>query len=294
MTLLADATDDFLADVGRRRNWRPATIDAYRCDLTVAARQLTMPLTAITEADLDLVLHDAQVALTTRHRRCASLKQFFTWAMRQQLCLTNPLTYYELPQLDERLPRPIRTQQERKAIDAAIAAAPAPYKLIFTLLRETGLRANEVLQLNIGDVHLEAGRESLLIRAPKNRRDRVHVLGPTSTPKSLRALRSYLKALGSPATHEPLFRSNRHTRVTYDALHYQWRKLCLAAKLLDERGEPRYTVHQLRHTRGTELVDEGHALHIIQRALGHKDPRSTQIYADVTEDHVRQALETRR
>jgi site-specific recombinase XerD len=77
-------------------------------------------------------------------------------------------------------------------------------------------------------------------------------------------------------------------------MRYQWRKLCLAAKLLDERGEPRYTVHQLRHTRGTELVDEGHALHIIQRALGHKDPRSTQIYADVTEDYVRQALETQR
>ena len=107
-------------------------------------------------------------------------------------------------------------------------------------------------------------------------------------------LRSYLKALGNPAPHEPLFRSNRHTPVTCNALHYQWRKVCIAAKLPDEHGEPRYTVHQLRHTSGTEMVDEGQALHIIQRALGHKDPRSTQSYADVTEHHVRQAFERRR
>jgi site-specific recombinase XerD len=66
------------------------------------------------------------------------------------------------------------------------------------------------------------------------------------------------------------------------------------AKLLDADGQPRYTVHQLRHTRGTKLTEHGHALHIVQRALGHKDPRSTQIYADVTEDDVRRALETRR
>ncbi len=54
------------------------------------------------------------------------------------------------------------------------------------------------------------------------------------------------------------------------------------------------TVHQLRHTRGTQMVQDGHALHIVQRALGHTDPRSTQLYADVTEDDVHRALETRR
>ena len=78
MMILIDAIEDFLADVSRRRNWRPNTIDAYRCDLTVAARHLTMPLTAITEIDIDLVLQDDRFAITTRHRRCARLNQFFT------------------------------------------------------------------------------------------------------------------------------------------------------------------------------------------------------------------------
>jgi site-specific recombinase XerD len=50
-------------------------------------------------------------------------------------------------------------------------------------------------------------------------------------------------------------------------------------------------LHQLRHTRGTELLEAGQRLEIVQRVLGHRDPRSTQRYADVHDDLVRQALE---
>jgi integrase/recombinase XerD len=64
--------------------------------------------------------------------------------------------------------------------------------------------------------------------------------------------------------------------------------------LVDDHGEPRYTIHQLRHTHGTELIEAGQRLEIVQRVLGHRDPRSTQRYADVHDDLVRQALETRR
>jgi integrase len=70
------------------------------------------------------------------------------------------------------------------------------------------------------------------------------------------------------------------------------RRLGVAAKLLDAEGKPLYTVHQLRHTRGTELAENGQYLDIVQRVLGHTDPRSTQLYADMAEYHVRQALET--
>jgi len=62
--------------------------------------------------------------------------------------------------------------------------------------------------------------------------------------------------------------------------------MCGGYAVLDGDGQPRYTVHQLRHTRGTQMVQAGHALHIVQRALGHKDPRSTQIYAEVLNDDV--------
>ncbi len=75
------------------------------------------------------------------------------------------------------------------------------------------------------------------------------------------------------------------------------RRLCShapyhAATLLNADGKPVYTVHQLRHTRGTELTEDGQRLDSVQRVVGHTDPRSTQLYADMAEYEVRQALET--
>ena len=49
------------------------------------------------------------------------------------------------------------------------------------------------------------------------------------------------------------------------------------------------TLHQLRHTVATDLIADLPA-HIVERVLGHKDPRSTRRYADVSEAQVRAAL----
>jgi len=154
------------------------------------------------------------------------------------------------------------------------------------------MRVGEVLDLRWGDVTLDSGREALRVREAKNGVERAVVLGPTATPRTLRALRAARRAQGrTPADYELLFLSNRGTRVSYDALHYQWAKLCAAAGLLDESGTPRYTPHQLRHTRGSDLIAQGQRIEIVQRVLGHRDIRSTLGYAELQEAQVRAALE---
>lgn len=57
--------------------------------------------------------------------------------------------------------------------------------------------------------------------------------------------------------------SSRGTRVSYDAVHYQWARLCSTAGLVDASGAPRYTPHQLRHTRGSELIAQGQRIEIV-------------------------------
>ena len=37
-------------------------------------------------------------------------------------------------------------------------------------------------------------------------------------------------------------------------------------------GQPRYTLHQLRHTRGTAMIKQRYPLHVVQKTLGHLDP----------------------
>ena len=63
---------------------------------------------------------------------------------------------------------------------------------------------------------------------------------------------------------------------------------------MNEHDQPRYTLHQLRHTRGTEMVEERYPLHVVQKALGHVDPRLTQVYADLSDLQLRHELERHR
>lgn len=292
MLTLQELVDDFLSDMKDQCNLRPNTLAAYRYDLAMAAQFLTGPLAEITVEHVEQFLANKVVKTTTRMRRIASLNRFFTWAIRQNPELRNPVVLLESTKRPRALPRPIRSNNDRTAIDSAIAAAPQPYRLILTVLRETGMRCEEALDLRLEDVLLDPGRESLRVREPKNRSERIVILTPRATPKTIRGLRAHLKQLprGTPR-HVNLFTSNRGTRVSYDALRYQWRQVCTTAKLIDATGKPLYTLHQLRHTRGTELFEDGHSLETAQRVLGHRDPRSTLGYAELNDSQVRAALE---
>ena len=274
----------------RRKGRKAATLRAYRGDLTAASAALPQPITELRRDALEAWLGEAPTA-STQTRRLASLRGFCAWCLAHERITRDPTLGLEARSSTTRLPRPVRGETDRKTLDAAIAGYALPCRLIFTLLRETGMRVGEVVALNAGDVNLAPGHEGLHVRDPKNRVERVVILGPNSTERSMRLLRRHLKAQGElPGTY-PLFSSNRATRLRYGTVRYHWGKLCAAAGLLDETGAPRYTIHQLRHTTATELLEQGHKLETVQHRLGHRDIRTTMGYAEVSDAAVRAELE---
>ena len=281
--------DEYLASL-RRTGRTAATLRAYHGDLAAAAAALPQPLTALRREALEQWLGES-VAASTQARRLASLHGFCAWCLAREYLARDPTLGIAARSTTRRLPRPVKGTTDRKALDTAIAAYALPYRLIFTLLRETGMRVGEVLALNMGDVTLTPGTEGLHVRDPKNRVERVVALGPNSTERSIRLLRRHLKALGDVPATQPLFCSNRATRLRYGTVLYHWGKLCTAAGLCDTAGAPRYTIHQLRHTTATEMLEAGHKIEIVQRRLGHRDIRTTMGYAEVSDATVREALE---
>lgn len=296
MRTIASELDAFLDDAEDRRRLSQNTLTAYRSDLRAAALGMTAPLNTITLTDIEAFLTRRQEAPATTNRRIASLRQFFRWTQRQGYRADNPVDLVETVRDDEKLPRPIK-RGDLVALDKGITTAPSRYRLMFTILRETGMRADEVLGLNVGDVMLDRGREGLLVREAKNNCERIVVVTSDVMPKTLSGLRAWLRTLGRDAAPSlPLFCSNRGTRIAYDTLHYQWVQLCKAASLVDQVDgveRHRYTIHQLRHTVASEWI-RAYPEHIVSRLLGHRDPRSTRRYAEVNEDQVRAALSTRR
>lgn len=290
MVKILDLIDQFIDDPRLCVQLKTSTRRAYRCDLHTAGVQLHTDVDMITSSDIAAFLDRSDVASTTQ-RRVASLRKFYVWAIHEGYCETSPLDHIDTIRATRRLPRPITSTAERERLERAIAQSEQPHRLIFTILRETGMRVGEVIALNLGDVQLDTGREALYVREPKNNTERVVVLGSTATPSSLRGLRAMVRERPKQPLHSPLFLSNRGTRISYDSVHYQWNNVCITANVLDEQGKPRYTIHQLRHTRATELIEQGQRMEIVQRILGHRDPRSTQGYAELSEMAVREALE---
>jgi integrase/recombinase XerD len=281
---IASELETFLSDIQREHGLSANTITSYRCDLRTAAATLTMPLEAIATSDIKAFLEGRNEQPGTTNRRIASLGRFFRWALSQGYVASNPVERVGVRYHAEHRPQPIASEAERRALDAAINASPQPYRLIFTLLREIGVRTDEVLNLNVGDVILEPGREVLLVQDSKSGAKRMVVLTPDAMPRSLRGLRSWLRELGDDVSPDtPLFQSSRGNRASYDTLHRRWVQVCKQARLVDVvdgKEVPRYTLHHLRHTAAAELI-AFYPEQVVRRILGHRDPRSTRRYAEI-------------
>jgi integrase/recombinase XerD len=281
---IASEIETFLADIQREHGLSQNTITSYRCDLRTAATAITNSLDTVSTNDIKDFLDSRDEQPGTTNRRIASLGRFFRWSVGQGYSIENPVDQVGSRYHAEHRPQPIASEAERRALDASIAACPQPYRLIFTLLREIGVRTDEVLNLNVGDVILEPGREVLLVQDSKSGTKRMVVLTPDAMPRSLRGLRGWVREMGDGLTPEtPLFHSSRGKRASYDTLHRRWVQVCKQARLvdiLDGREVPRYTLHHLRHTAAAELI-AFYPEQVVRRILGHRDPRSTRRYAEI-------------
>ncbi|MEF3274282.1 MAG: tyrosine-type recombinase/integrase [Chloroflexus sp.] len=281
----------FLTDLKLEEGLSDNTITSYRCDLRTAGAVLNQDLAAITTNDIQQFLASRKEQPGTTNRRIASLGRFFRWAMARGYVSHNPVDQINGRLPTEYRPQPIASEAELRALDHAIAAAPQPFRLIFTLLREIGIRTDEVLNLNLSDVILDPGREMLLVRDSKSGNKRMITLTPDAMPRSLRGLRSWVRELEHLPPDTPLFRSSRGTRVSYDTLHRRWVAVCKAARLIDVvegREQPRYTLHHLRHTAAAELITF-YPEQVVRRILGHRDPRSTRRYSELVRNRSRTA-----
>ncbi|BAB66460.1 site-specific tyrosine recombinase/integron integrase [Sulfurisphaera tokodaii] len=136
-------------------------------------------------------------------------------------------------------------------------------RLLIQLLLDTGLRSKELLSIKKSDINIE--RRYIIVRNTKNGEERIVFF----TEETARLLKSYLRNIEDNGI---LF------NMTYHALY---RKLKRLGKKLGIDLRP----HILRHTFATQAIRKGMPLPVVQKLLGHKDIRTTQIYTHlVTED----------
>ncbi|MEM0164735.1 MAG: tyrosine-type recombinase/integrase [Saccharolobus sp.] len=138
-------------------------------------------------------------------------------------------------------------------------------KLIIRLLLDTGLRANELLSIKIKDIDID--NNMIRVRNTKNGEERVVFF----TDNTKQILKKYIRGKN---LDDKLF------YITYDALY---RKL----KRLGEKVGIDLRPHVLRHTFATLSLKRGMNLITLQKLLGHKDLKTTQIYTHLILEDLR-------
>jgi site-specific recombinase XerD len=144
----------------------------------------------------------------------------------------------------------------------------------------TGIRRNELLSLDWDDIDFKS--DTLKVRKGKGKKQRII---PITDPLSS-DLWDYLQSR-LPLKDRAMFTSFYGTRLTATPLSQTFRRYLKIAGL-DQKG---ITLHKLRHTFATLLIQQGVDLMSIKELLGHEDLNSTKIYTHVDTSHLRKQVE---
>ncbi len=259
----------FLADLAHT-NHSSQTLRAYAADLAqlCAFHQRTVK-TITAEVLRTFFGKHTHLRPATRARKQAAVARFLTWAEQHDLLDNNPMRKIDRVKPDPPQPRGM----ERSKIEHILEAIPARClrdRLFFRLLLETGLRVSEGLSLYVEDLDLSLDNEHLTVVGKGGKRRTILL----DDPHLVQQLRAYLKRVGYK--HGPLFRAEKNGRggpLRYQSMQERWDRYCSQAGVA-------CTLHQLRHSHATELINGEVSLPTIRKRLGHKNLQTTLRYAE--------------
>ena len=150
------------------------------------------------------------------------------------------------------------------------------------LLANSGLRASELIALNIEDLPVSHGKDSIWVRNGKGKVTRTVDI-PDSLKKRLdRFVRLYRKGA---KPKQPLLISTNGKRMIYRSIYEKIKKLG------KQSGIGKLHPHMLRHTYLTRLYNVEHDLRFVQDQAGHASPTTTAIYAKTDNKARKRQLE---
>jgi integrase/recombinase XerD len=281
---------DFLAYLEFERGLSRNTLEAYRSDLLQYGAYLKgRDALAVTHSDLaafvsSLAAGDgekAPVAPATLQRKVACLRSFYRHLRRQGTLEADPTANLRAPKQSRRLPQVLSRDEVAKLLEQPRGTEPPALRdrALLELMYACGLRASEAIDLEVGDVDLEAG---ILRARGKGSKERLVPVGSAAT----RAINAYLgrgrpKLVGD-RLESRLFVNHRGSGLTRQGLYKIVQRHAAAAGLA-ERMSP----HTLRHTFATHLLAGGCDLRSLQEMLGHADIATTQLYTHLSADRLR-------
>jgi tyrosine recombinase XerC len=280
------AVESYMTELGTR-GASPATVRAYRRDL----RELGAWATSVGREPGRLVYRDLRgyaaelsarrLAKASVARKLAAVRSFGEHLVATGTAEQNPADLLPTPKRESRLPRVLGPGEMSALLERIPATSPLEVRdrALFELAYSCGLRADEIVSADVGDIDFDS--ETLRVTG-KGRKTR---LVPVGEPAQ-RALRRYLetarRALEPRPDERALFVSRRGRRLSPSDVRRRLEKWVREAALAGH-----ISPHTLRHSFATHLLEGGADLRSIQDLLGHASVSTTQVYTRVEPSRLR-------
>lgn len=203
----------------------------------------------------------------------SALRSFFMFLAKERIRDDNPVLLIEKPKKREYLPRTL----SRAEVDALLEEFRDDSNILmvrdytlFELVYSSGMRISEVISLQMGAYRRE--ERSLRVIGKRNK-ERIVFIGEVAS----NALDYYIANVRPQLVKEPrytrdiIFLGRNGRPLTRQAVHKRFHQRIESAGL-------EATVHTLRHSFATHMLENGADIRSVQEMLGHSDIKTTQIY----------------
>jgi len=264
---------EMFVDYQRAQNLAATTIRNRRSILTTFARKTGMLVDCDVFTLRRYIGRDEAVSAGTRRTERGALIAFYTFLHEEGLRADNPSTKLPVVRVPKGVPRPFSADQ----IDAMIAGgAYTKTRAMILLGYYQGFRVSSIARVHGHDIDREGGTIATVVKGGKERRLPLHEviadLSITMPPDGY-----WFPARDGSGEHV------RPSSVT---------DLITKAKKRAGIIDPKLTPHSLRHAFGTDLVEQGVDIRVVQELLVHEHLSTTQIYTQVSERRKRDGIRT--
>ena len=263
------------------------TRESYLRDTMFFLEYLSGIGTAPQDADEEVIqkyvdrLHELKRSPTTISRNLVSVRCFYKFLIFRGQLDHNPAKGIKLEKAEKKLPQVLSGEEIELLLAQPDITEPKGCrdKAMLELLYATGIRASELINLNLKDINLRSG--VLYCHGSKGVRSiPVYPSAVVSVSDYIYRMRGLITG---PESGSALFVNLNGGRLTRQGFWKIVKGYAIEAGITKE-----ITPHTLRHSFALHLLENGASVKDIQTMMGHADISSTQVYVQLLDSHVKQ------
>jgi site-specific recombinase XerD len=216
----------------------------------------------------------------TVHKYYSVVRTFSRWLRDQEYVIVSATEKVNAPRMEAKLPEAMNDDEVNRLFKYLRAFCSQRVQLIFAFFLDTGARLNEVVQLDLKDLHLKDGWVKVY---GKGRRERILPLG-RALSRDLEEYVNLIRPAVAQEDEEALFVTQDGSRYTREGM-----STLIKTKLQKIGVEGHYGPHKLRHTYATNYLRNGGQLEQLRIVMGHRDISTTQRYLSLMPEDLYKA-----